>query len=645
MSSSYRTILILCDADECDRSYLHDLARDSNFRLVIGRTDSPIVSLCKSQNIDVIVWDLSESEGDPIESLHQFQPQLSASQRPWVVIGGDQVEVAVGCLQAGAADYLVKTRLTPERLRLALKTESALHQSEARYRVLFKTMEDGFCVIEVIFDAEKTPVDYRFVELNPAFERHTGLREAAGKTARQLLPELEEHWFQIYGSVALTGEPVRFENGSEAMNRWFEVYAFRIEQPEDRKVAVLFREISDRKTLETQQERLLKQEQKAREAAERANRIKDDFLAILSHELRSPLNPILGWSRLLQTHSLNAEKTALALATIERNAKLQTQLVDDLLDVAKILRGKLTLNRAPVNLSEMIESAIETVRAFAQMHAVSLYMDIQSMGPVCGDEARLQQVIWNLLSNAIKFTPRGGRVDIYLEQVDHHAQIRIQDTGKGINPTFLPHIFDSFRQEDASITRQHGGLGLGLAIVRHLVETQGGTIAAESAGEGQGATFTVTFPLFNQENNSAIAAQNAPENFDLTGLRILTVDDNSDACELMQILLAQYGANVMTAASATEALALLEVFQPDVLVSDLGMPEMDGYALIEQIRTFSPERCGQIPAIALTAYARETDIQRALACGYQKHLIKPLDVDHLIQAVAALMANPPISRP
>jgi nitrogen-specific signal transduction histidine kinase/CheY-like chemotaxis protein len=363
--------------------------------------------------------------------------------------------------------------------------------------------------------------------------------------------------------------------------------------------------------LEVERDRLLQLERTARETAERANRIKDEFLAILSHELRSPLNPILGWAKLLQTRKFDEIKTAEALATIERNAKLQTQLIDDLLDVAKILRGKLSMDTTPVNLAFVIESAIDTVRTAAVSKSILLHPVLPNIGQVSGDSARLQQIVWNLLSNAIKFTPKEGRVEIRLQRVQDQAYIIVSDTGIGINPDFLPHIFESFRQEDVSITRKYGGLGLGLAIVRQLVEAHGGTITAESPGEGLGATFTVRLPLLNIEPEIKQTDDLPQQALDLTGIRVLAVDDDPDARELLTVLLAQYGAKVLTVASAASVLANLESFQPDVLVSDIGMPEVDGYSLIKQIRTLTPEKGGQIPAIALTAYAREDDQQRA----------------------------------
>ncbi|RCJ41375.1 histidine kinase [Nostoc punctiforme NIES-2108] len=430
----------------------------------------------------------------------------------------------------------------------------------------------------------------------------------------------------------------RFKRASDRSYRWHLVLGLPLKDQQGHVVKWFgtCTDIHDQKELEVERNRILAQEQAARAEAERANRIKDEFLAVLSHELRSPLNPILGWTKLLQTRKFDETKTAEALATIERNAKLQTQLIDDLLDVAKILRGKLSIDASPVNLAFVIESAIDTVSTAAVAKSILLHPVLPNIGQVSGDSNRLQQIVWNLLSNAIKFTPKGGRVETRLERVEDRAQIIVSDTGKGINPDFLPYIFESFRQEDVSITRKYGGLGLGLAIVRQLVEAHGGTITADSAGEGLGATFTVQLPLLNVEPEIKQPDELPQPALELTGIRVLTVDDDADARELLTVLLAEYGAKVLTVSSAAQVLANLESFQPDVLVSDIGMPEVDGYSLIQQIRALTAEKGGEIPAIALTAYARIEDSLRAITSGYQRHVTKPLDPEELVQAVVAL---------
>uniref|UniRef100_UPI0030D95342 hybrid sensor histidine kinase/response regulator n=1 Tax=Aetokthonos hydrillicola TaxID=1550245 RepID=UPI0030D95342 len=315
----------------------------------------------------------------------------------------------------------------------------------------------------------------------------------------------------------------------------------------------------------------------AQEIAEAANRVKDEFLAVLSHELRSPLNPILGWTKLLQKGRYDQAQQKQALETIERNAKLQIKLIDDLLDVAKILRGKLPLKPVPVNLLAIIEAALETVQAAAIAKSIVIEKVLLNPVQVAGDGDRLQQVLWNLLSNAIKFTPNGGRVKIQLEQVGNEAQITVSDTGKGISGEFQPYVFDYFRQADASVTRMHGGLGLGLAIVRHLVELHGGRVSVFSPGENQGATFTVLLPILQPQPVLVNEDDTLDAEPDLTGVRILVVDDDPDTRDLLTFLLEDYGAGVMVVASAGEAFRAFESFKPDVLVSDIGMPLEDGY--------------------------------------------------------------------
>jgi signal transduction histidine kinase/CheY-like chemotaxis protein len=384
--------------------------------------------------------------------------------------------------------------------------------------------------------------------------------------------------------------------------------------------------------------RLYEAEQFAREAAEAANRIKDEFLAVLSHELRSPLNPILGWTRLLRSQSFDAAATDRALATIERNAKLQTQLIEDLLDISRILRGKLHLDANSVDLSGVIESAIETVRLAAEAKSIGIQTRFDpTVGRVMGDAGRLQQVVWNLLSNAVKFTPVAGRVEVRLDSVGTQVQLRVSDTGKGIDPEFLPYVFDTFRQADYTTTRTFGGLGLGLAIARHLVELHGGTIHAASPGENQGATFVVQLPLAPLQPPPRETPE-LPSSFDnLSGLRILAVDDDADMRELLAFVLQQAGAIATVVSSAREVLEELEQTQPDLLVSDIGMPEMNGYMLIRQVRQLPPEQGGRIPAIALTAYAAEYDQQEALSAGFQQHLSKPIEPDKLVEIIARLM--------
>ncbi len=423
----------------------------------------------------------------------------------------------------------------------------------------------------------------------------------------------------------------------------------------------------ERSRAEEELNELLAREQAAREQAESANRMKDEFLAVVSHELRSPLNPILGWSRMLLSRKLNPVTTTKALEAIERNAKLQAELIEDLLDVSRMMRGKLSLQVCAVNLRQPIEGAIETVQLAAEAKNIKVEKLIDSSTKlVSGDANRLQQIFWNLLSNAIKFTPEGGQVKISLEysanptqenisngsypgsqkKVNSYAQITVSDTGKGISADFLPYVFERFRQADGATTRSQSGLGLGLAIVRHLVELHGGTVDVDSAGVGLGATFTVKLPLMQvqpQANNSELILEadgnkviidNLPT---LNGIRVLIVDDEEDTRFLLTIALENYGAKVTAVGSATEALVAVQELMPDVLVSDIGMPNEDGYTLIRKIRALDPEKGGKIPAAALTAYARSEDSLHAIALGFQKHIAKPVEPAELVAVIASLV--------
>ncbi|HEY0101070.1 MAG TPA: response regulator [Pyrinomonadaceae bacterium] len=412
----------------------------------------------------------------------------------------------------------------------------------------------------------------------------------------------------------------------------------------------LQQEVTERKQAEEERARLLIREQAARAEAERANRTKDEFLATLSHELRTPLTAILGWTHLIRGGNLDMSMMARALETIERNARSQSQLIDDLLDVSRIITGKLALDFHPVELSAIIEATIDTVRPMAEAKSIHVKPQLKtSHCMVSGDPARLQQVVWNLFSNAVKFTPEGGHVEVGLKCDERHVELEVRDTGQGIAPEFLPYIFDRFRQADGTTTRKHGGLGLGLAIVRHLVELHGGAIRAVSDGDGQGATFTLSLPLASgaQASGNGAPAPDAATEVEahgslaksavLEGLRILVVDDEADTRELVQEVLGRQGAEVQTSGSVAEALRTLAQWQPDLLVSDIGMPFEDGYELIRRVRKLYGDGArGQIPAVALTAYAGVEDSKRALAAGFQMHLAKPVDPKALISTLARL---------
>ena len=383
--------------------------------------------------------------------------------------------------------------------------------------------------------------------------------------------------------------------------------------------------------------------------AEESSRLKEEFLATISHELRTPLSAILGWARMLRMGQLSEENVAKALDTIERNARAQAQLIDDLLDVSRIITGKLRMDVQPADPDGFIDAAVEAVRPAADAKGVKVQKVIDTgLTTIAGDPVRLQQVVWNLLSNAIKFTPRGGRVQIRSERVNSHLEIVVSDTGQGIAADFLPHVFDRFRQADQKTSRQHGGMGLGLAIVRHLVELHGGTVRANSGGEGQGATFTVKIPITPVYLVDPSGGRVHPGARDLLpaiddshdrldGLRILVVDDEGDTRDLLKQGLEYCGAEVTVAGSAAEALDALTVTVPDILISDIGMPGIDGYALIRQVRALPPERGGNIPAIALTAYTRTEDRLQSLRAGYDMHVPKPVELAELVAVAATVV--------
>jgi signal transduction histidine kinase/ActR/RegA family two-component response regulator len=398
---------------------------------------------------------------------------------------------------------------------------------------------------------------------------------------------------------------------------------------------------------EAEREALLEKERRARENAEAADRAKDEFMGVLSHELRTPLNAVYGWARMLQGGQVASDPatTARALDAIVRNADVQVRLIDDLLDIARITSGKLRLDVRAVDLASVVGAALETVRpaADAKRIRVELLLDPQA-GPVTGDPARLQQVVWNLLMNAVKFTPRDGRIDVHLRRAGSQVEVVIGDTGQGIAPEMLPHVFERFRQADSSSTRAHGGLGLGLALVKHLVELHGGTVAARSAGVGRGATFAVALPLRSPDlpdgpvargPKGAAGAPDLQRLARLDGLRVLVVDDDADAVRLAEAILTAAGARVRSCHDAGTALALIAAERPDVLVSDVEMPVEDGYALVRRLRALPREQGGDTPAIALTAYGRTQDRVRALAAGYTMHVPKPVDPGELTTIVAS----------
>lgn len=524
------------------------------------------------------------------------------------------------------------------------EAEEALQRNEEQLRLVI----DALPVMIGYIDQEK-----RFRLGNQLYEEWFGVpvAEVEGKSMPEVIGVEAYRVTEPYLERALAGErqvydrPLRFADGTEHdLHVTFIPHVGLAGHVEG--VVALVADVTERRQAERERARLLQAEQEARADAEAANRIKDEFLATLSHELRTPLNAILGWAQLLRTSALPPDEAIHGLETIERNAKVQAQLIEDLLDLSRIISGKLRLDMRPTDLPAVIAAALDSVRPAAQAKSIRIIPLLDSAaGPVLGDAGRLQQVVWNLLSNAIKFTPSAGTVELLLQRIGGRAEIVVSDTGIGIKPDFLPFVFDRLRQADSSSTRRHGGLGLGLAIARHLIESHGGTIEARSQGENRGATFVVSLPL----SPNAVVKEPEPDGSAsdsgfglrrrLEGVRVLVVDDEPDARDLVSRALRSDGADVRSAGSAAEAMGAIDELNPDVLVSDIAMPGEDGYELIRQLRARERPHGHHLPAVALTAYARNEDRERALRAGFQEHLAKPVEPAHLATVVANLVSR------
>lgn len=450
------------------------------------------------------------------------------------------------------------------------------------------------------------------------------------------------------GLHSAIGFPIKFGKAFYGVIEFFTRQPLAADQPLLNMLEATGSEIGQfiqRKIVEAERESLLAREKSLREQAETASRMKDEFLATVSHELRTPLNAILGWCQMLQAGKLDAENYGRALETISRNARSQAQLIDDLLDTSRLITGNLRLNLSPTEIVPVIEAAIDVVRPGAEAKGITISTSYNSeVETITCDPHRLQQIIWNLLTNAVKFTPQNGTVAVSLKQAKGSVQIIVSDSGQGISPDFLPFVFDRFRQADSSSTRRHGGLGLGLAIVRHLTELHGGSVQVSSSGAGNGATFTVTLPvslvvappkeLLHEESNGHQRIESS--NPELNGVRVLIVDDDADTCEMLKFVLNHWGAEAQASSSVSEAFASIAEWQPDILLSDISMPGEDGYSLISKLRASAPEKGANIPAIALTALARPEDGEQALSAGFQLHLTKPVDSQKLAEAIASL---------
>ncbi|MEH2165845.1 MAG: response regulator [Nostoc sp.] len=650
--SEPRVTILHVDDNEANRYVVTRILQNAGFSVLEAATGTTGLEAVANFQPDLVILDVQLPDISGFEVCRQIKANPEMAFIPVLHLSASFVQSqdkAEG-LDSGADAYLVQP-VEPIELLATLRSllrirraEEAALSSAREWQTTFDSMNDGVSLVDpegMILRCNRAMMQlfgkpyheilgcahHELMGAELGIGDGTCFRRAKETHQRQILEfQSQERWF------AKTIDPVLDEHGT------FTGAVFILSDITERKRAeALLQDQNDRLN------QLMISLQQQTEQAQQANRIKDEFLAVLSHELRSPLNPILGWARILQKSHQDAAKTQYALETIERNAKLQAQLIEDLLDVSRILQGKLSLNTFPVSLTFTIKAALETVRLAAEAKSIQIQTIFEpNVGQVLGDSGRLQQVIWNLLSNAIKFTSQGGRVEVRLEttkdEIDTHpteyTQITVSDTGRGISSDFLPYVFDYFRQADGTTTRKFGGLGLGLAIVRHLVELHGGTVQAASPGEGQGAVFTVKLPpiaasKLNQDNT----ADRDRSDFNLNGLQTLLVDDDKDSREFIAFVLEQYGAQVTEADSAHDALSNLGQAKFDLLISDIGMPDMDGYTLIRQIRKQPPDRGGEIPAIAVTAYAGEIDRQQALAAGFQQHISKPIELELLIKAI------------
>ncbi len=532
-----------------------------------------------------------------------------------------ELKMARQALHDSNAHYSAIVEAMPEILFTTLPdgNNDFINQQFYQYTGLSAEQAGGFGWFKVLHPGDVEPTATRWresVETGKSFEGEFRLRSTTG----------EYRWFR--GRAV----PLRDEMGK--IMRWLGVCM----------------DITHQKVNEQERENLLFRERQARDLAEGANLAKDEFIALVSHELRTPLNAVLGWVNILRSQEVDKETFLHGLETIERSTKTQASLVEDLIDSAMIATGKIRTKLEKVNLERVIQLALDVVLPAAEAKGITLNLSVETHDTyVLGDSARLQQVVWNLLSNAVKFTPESGLIEVIIKTAGKNAEVIVRDTGRGINAELLPTIFERFQQADISRTRRYGGLGLGLSLVKQLVELHGGTVRVESGGEGLGATFTVSLPLRTKASGmltismmSALKKDNLMNNrqYSLSGLRVLVVDDDADAREISSIMLRQEGALVTQATSASHAYAILSSAQkenlPDVLISDIGMPDEDGYSLMRRVRTLSPEQGGGIPAVAVTAFTSVEDRRRALDTGFQAHLSKPIDTDEFIEVIARL---------
>ncbi|GAB4380921.1 MAG: response regulator [Elainellaceae cyanobacterium] len=697
MVSDPRANILLVDDQPENLLALEAILGELNGNLVKATSGEKALRCLLSQDFAVILLDVQMPDMDGFEVAKLIRQRQRSRETPIIFLTAFSTSepFLFKGYALGAVDYLIKP-IAPNVLKSkvavfidlfnktkALQQQTAqleainteLQMSEERFRSLSTCSPVGVFVTDVSGTCTYT---------NPRFQTVCGFStssELSSNWLKAVHPDDCDRATATWLAYLQTGQEYlqefRFqtENGKQ---RWAQVRAARMLSDQGKFLGHVgtIEDISERKQAEAAAAQIMR-EQVARQEAEAANRMKDEFIAILSHELRTPLNSILGWSRLLHSRKCDESMVSRAIDIIERNAKSQAKLIEDILDVSQIVRGKLQLNCYPVNLTSITQSTLETVQPLAEAKEIVFSSNLADYPNlrVLGDSGRLEQVIWNLLTNAVKFTPPGGKIEVRLDKVvghhasangkkpnlspitshplpianappsiTHYAQLQVIDSGIGINSEFLPYVFDRFCQADSTTTRSHGGLGLGLSIVRYLVEQHQGLVYADSQGEGQGATFTIQIPLLleaEQGNGKpdTNSDRNGSQDSRLSNLHVFIVDDDPDAQEFLAFLLQNEGATVSTASSATEALQILESLEPALLLCDISMPDMDGYSLIRKIRTQLPEPQAQIPAIALTAHARVSDQEQALTAGFQKHFPKPIDPDQLLEAIEQVIAG------
>ena len=680
--------VLIVDDNAANLAAFEAVLSDARLDLVTADSGAEAMRHLLNGEFAAILLDINMPTLDGIETARLIRKRERSRDIPIILITAhqpDQMQLLRG-YTSGAADYVVKPVL-PEILRAKVRTFVDLfrkkkqiewqatqlrvvnvrlkHEVESRKEAeldaAFEREERSRVALTSIADAViTTDAQGRVTSLNPMAEKLTGptTEAAKGMPLGEVLGRVSESGRELLNRVTersiARGETIRVPEPVEVVSsdqrpRYLD---WSIAPVHDRVGAVLgavliAHDVTDRHEAELERSRALRLEQAARKAAEDASRARDEFLAVISHELRTPLNAIVGWTHILRKAESDQAQVQRAVDTIHRSAMAQSKLIEDLLDMSRIINGKIQLSRQPVDISAVVRAAVDTVRPLAAEKSLAVeYSFEDNVGTVQGDSMRLQQVIWNVVTNAVKFTPRDGRVTVRLDRQAGNARIVVSDTGQGIDAEFLPHVFEAFRQADSTTTRKQGGLGLGLAIARQLIAMHGGTITAASEGPGQGATFSITLPIRGaaEDDSTPVTATHSASgpsainasSVSLKNTRVLVVDDDANTLDMVAIVAREHGASVQAVASAGEAMRLVKAWVPDVLVCDISMPEEDGYALIRRIRELPAADGGNVPALALTAMASGEDRHRTLAAGFQAHVVKPIHFETLMRTIATL---------